>query len=396
LKKISIISDLADQFSAWGSHIVLEAIRSNFPELLILSILIKPLAEINGLKCYQSLLSVHSSLNFADCVLIRGYDDAINTCNVESASSNDLQYSLEEVNTVIACDIIFATFPNDGIINNKKQQQNAEDTIGLLHNNWPFNTCTHTDKIIDVRSSLYRILVKKQKKKSKNTLDYNAIRAMCANIHSLHVSYSTLYPSFFEENIDLADSSNNTRVKVTSANYVDILINEKLIFINNNSVETAEQVNKDLLVSFKWATPNFRWTRNIVQKSLFCKEIENNSLFNGNDKLIENSISKNLVHKHLSINSTIKNPRRDLSTASSVASNKTFVSTTTSTTIATKSIFDENINSNNKPTLNNLININNEIKVSAVVFDACYGKMDLKFICNQCRILMTTGAYSHL
>ena len=214
--------------------LLISEIKDNFPELAITSFLLAPAGGISGLSSINSLITLQAVMEFTDHVMIREVDEARSYISSELsggpiANNQPLpQYNLGEVYQCIASDILVALSshwgPEEGVRDNYL---------------WPFNVCTTSKKLFDVRSSLWKSLARS----SKSRTIFNPMRAVSSSIHSLHLWN--------------ADPLMYVRPIATAA-VVDFKFLER-----SNYFETSHctVLASDVAVALEWATPKVSWPK---------------------------------------------------------------------------------------------------------------------------------------
>lgn len=307
VRNVGIISDAYNQFACWSTGIVLDYINAEFPGISIISILMKPyMGGQGGIDSYFCLDSAMNALEFSSSVTFRGFDDMMfsssgmdGSDSGVSNSRNDQHYSIAELNHIIACDLWTALAPNNGLscptgylassimsrctlytlypihyIPYTPQVVKTSLPLSLcfpqsgLYHLWPHDVASPRSKVIDVRSSLYRALCKinhqagrkQSTSSSRQPAEYNPMRSLASNLHSLHVSYAPkmqlphskwLLP--LEVTTQWENSPCSTTYAIESANYADLYIDEqsRSLSLRPFNDVTSQQTLAALL---KWAT----------------------------------------------------------------------------------------------------------------------------------------------
>lgn len=215
---MNIISDLSSH--KIGS--LISDVTSHFPTLSINAANIVS-EKLYGARSLLTVFNLNSVLETCDSLLVREYTDAKIFLEAESS----VGYNLNDVHSVIGADLITAFSSNQG--------QPVDDFFV-----WPSCLAT-SQKIIDVRSSLW-----KASKRDKAKVEYNSLRSMSANLHSLHMaSHRGNGASYLE-----------TGFCISSANLVDVVMNKKSKLFEYFPTSSIEA---DVNVALSWATPGIHW-----------------------------------------------------------------------------------------------------------------------------------------
>lgn len=348
---VAVLSDIYSHFGYTTSKFLLNYIRDENPHVSIMSGLIKPYKNIiSGSEAYLSLLSITNSLEFADSVILRGFDDLYISNNIISSDTTNnsnhgetniaSSLSLNDVNRMLACDLYLALNPTNNF------------------SLWPHNVCSyHSGKLFDIRSSLYRLLSitnkwnKKNKVISKKTIEYNPMRVMSTNLHNLHNCYNNKFTEPLFNYYNKYQSYNNDKrelssIIISASSYNHFYIDRKNGIYNNDKVIKENDI-ENLNALLNWATPNIGWEKpNIVN--------------NSND--LPSNYSHSLNLSKLSLKSV----------ASITNSNK-------------------NGNNNSNDNSENYLDF-----ISAISFESPYAKQDVLNIINTSQNLLNVGAYTHL
>jgi len=226
---VGVVSDFCSGVgSSLGSALTTE-IKDSIPHLRLTSVLLLPPENtIQGIGALNGLLGLEASLLYSDAVILRGLDDALHLVS-ESTSSNT-PTTLQEANMLIAADMYCALGPvsvdaGATLVADAEAETNISSNVfsGFNVNSvlgggsdaglfcWPSNVCSASNKLCDVRSSLWRLHLRNQHvdKKAKGggrgipgvissakTENYNPLRAMAANMHALHTTSAALSGNF--------------------------------------------------------------------------------------------------------------------------------------------------------------------------------------------------------
>eukprot|EP01038_Epipyxis_sp_PR26KG_P006090 gene6090-8393_t len=358
IKQVMIICDLGTPFGSWILPLTLDFISSQFSFLPMIVVLIKPHLPISGISNYYSLLSIHSSLLHQQsyCVIIRDIQDAIVLAEKESSfinNDNGSSFAMNQIYFIIACDLWVCLLSSVNDLN-------------------LFDICSFHSKIIDIRSSLYRLLQKLEKKNKNNKIqisnnnindsliEYNYLRAMSSNIHSLHMSYQPLHDkegmSQYCAYAQLDCLQNRRKSDAHMSYYFHLNDNHKILL-------------NELMTSLHWAAPNVTW--NTILRNTSNDDMNDMKSIYSN--ISTNSISSNSSRSGMT-NNIPYSSRSDLSRISRMS---------------TISSHNNNNNNNNNQMSNNNV-------ISLLYFQSKYGQYDLKAICDQSKKLIDCGAYIHI
>lgn len=159
--------------------------------------------------------------------MLRGFDDVHQLMTASLVSeSNDNEGHIQSYLSYMADDIFVA------FCNKSSSNTGHDDDSNKC---WPINVCSANKKIYDVRSSLWRYLRMSSKKS-----EYNALRAMATNLHSLHTCIDPK-PNFKFDNI-------------TSVDLLNIHYDRNTCFYSSNKSNA-----NDIKVALDWATPHVHW-----------------------------------------------------------------------------------------------------------------------------------------
>lgn len=228
---------------------------------------------LQGLGAYNHLMTMQASLLHADAVMCRGIHDVMSLgCE-----------SLEDATAMVATDVMMALHPSLEWKDYRGMQRGGIFS-SLPHTMQPATTT----KLLDVRSSLWRLRRGMKKVPSREHQKYHPLRALSANLHSLHV---------------FSDHPENTRRKhdVASAH-----LHQMILFPDKYSLDTGKSsstthmaprsknstsgsgyvhmVEKDILANLKWAMPTTRWSHLeapcIADRSIAATDLDNGTEVN--------------------------------------------------------------------------------------------------------------------
>lgn len=220
---VGVVADFCSGVgSSLGSALITE-IKDSIPHLRLTSVLpLPPENTIQGIAALNGLLGVQASLLHADAVILRGLDDALSL--VSESTSEKTPTTLQEANMLIAADMYCALGPmtvdasaeGEGEADTSTSAGSVFSGFGISTGMggcsdaglycWPSNVCSASNKLCDVRSSLWRLHLRNQhvSKKARGergitgvissakTENYSPLRAMAANMHALHTASAAL------------------------------------------------------------------------------------------------------------------------------------------------------------------------------------------------------------
>jgi len=258
---ISIVADMCSGVGASLSSAILAEIKELAPHVRLHSaFMMPPENTIQGINVLNGVMTMQMSMEYADSVIIRGFDDALDLVSESKQCSLDPGQSLlKDMHTAIAADLYCALGPRrvscedaaldmldsrlDGAVAAGGAVGNSvfsSDTmlsgfdslpstgVGAMYA-WPSGNCSAgAGKFCDVRSSLWRLYDThlRAAKKSGNTSKrggtganakaekYSPIRALAANMHCLHLASERLA----EEDASYASSPGNSTKSNGSSN----------------------------------------------------------------------------------------------------------------------------------------------------------------------------------
>ncbi len=208
---IGVVSDFCSGLGSSLSSALVSEIKDCLPHLqLTCAMALPPESTIHGIGALNGLMGVQTALQYADAVMLRSLDDAM--AMVEEAASASVPSTLQQANMLIACDLYCALGPksvcsnsdyeelmhDNSVFSTQQIELDWESVAGLYC--WPANVCSTTNKLCDVRTSLWRLHLRNQHLASKTkgahisaaslakTENYNPLRALAANMHTLHVT----------------------------------------------------------------------------------------------------------------------------------------------------------------------------------------------------------------
>lgn len=233
--ELQVISDLT--LGSGISGAVLNAIMDTFAGISLTSVHITPLLpeKAHGIGLLNSLLTLQASLYLSDGVMIRSLDDmqllltSVDTTSSRS-STTSTSASITELYNSLASDVLVALSKPLYTCTSK------DNSLGFEHILWPKNVCSRRHKLFDVRTSLWKLLTKRQA-----NIPYNSLRAMSANLHSLHLSLG---------NVD--------SMRVRSAHLMDVTIDSNKRG-NLFTLSTTNVFAPDVKVAIDWAAPHSDW-----------------------------------------------------------------------------------------------------------------------------------------
>lgn len=349
LQTIKIISDLTMRSGL--PSIITQYISDLFPGISIVSIFILPPIpeKIHGIDTFEAIKSFQTAFEISDGIMIRGLDDIYQLITTDSGTNspkhNDLQMNL-------ASDL-FISFSR-GLYNHSD--------ISCISSLFPIDVCSTSNKLFDVRTSLWKTL----KRTTKGGSQYNPLRAMSSNLHALHLTtiadkmhYDSSLPTHEINNTVLSTLNSNSMLSnvINSATLVDIIPDKVGKF---NIIPTLSSAY-DVSVALEWACPHTIWPVGLgtaayrdISTGLITKGNSNN--LNINQSL--SSSSQTLIGNNHNMDSNIK-----------------------------KNILLSETNNNNN-------NSNNESKISAISFQSPYASFCVKNLCYKTKLLLDMKAFS--
>lgn len=196
-QNITIVADLS---SSKLTDSLLVHVHDYFPHFRCNSIYLSSLFSNTGYNSLQSMKKVFTSLELCDTVMIRDTRDVVQFFEKENKSF----FQQIDIDFYLACDIFSGYHTTPAAYYNSIKTNELNSTIFNVDPttiNWPFSVSSNhskCDKIIDVRSSLWKYLFYQRKKKlsiqqtgteSSSVMDqFNSLRAISSSLASLHQS----------------------------------------------------------------------------------------------------------------------------------------------------------------------------------------------------------------
>ena len=183
-------------------------VHDYFPHLHHHSIHLSSLFPNTGYDALRAITKVFSSLELCDTVMIRDIRDVVHFFEKE----NKTFYQQTDIDFYLACDIFsgYHSIPSAHCNPQKNNETNISNcNFDCATINWPYSVSSNhhskCNKIIDVRSSLWKYLFYQKKKKlsiqqtgtdsSSVTNQFNSLRAISSNLASLHQSFNPVQAS---------------------------------------------------------------------------------------------------------------------------------------------------------------------------------------------------------
>lgn len=199
---------LADLSTSELTESLLVHVHDYFPHLHHHSIHLASLFTNTGYDALRSIKKVFTSLELCDTVMIRDIRDVVHFFEKE----NKTFYQQTDIDFYLACDIFSGHHSTpSAYCNNQKSNEinNSINNLDCTMINWPYSVSSNhhskCNKIIDVRSSLWKYLFYQKKKKlsiqqtgtdsSSVTDQFNSLRAISSNLASLHLSFNPVQSS---------------------------------------------------------------------------------------------------------------------------------------------------------------------------------------------------------
>lgn len=172
--------DFSDPFSIWSYERIVGIVSQECPKSAIGTVMIKSPFQASGLDSYLSVCSASMTLAASTYAMLRG---------TEEYHKDGSSYSVTDLCKMVACDLCFTHFPHNGLF--------YEDGS---YCNFPFHICSSSNRLIDIRTSLYRSLAKidTKKKKGIHNVEIHPLRLLSSNLHECHLKYTTQYPGLLE------------------------------------------------------------------------------------------------------------------------------------------------------------------------------------------------------
>jgi hypothetical protein len=253
---LNLCYDSNDSFCVWCYDHLGKFASSEIKSPVTGSILLSnQLHTINGgIDNYLSLYSVSKALGASSFLIFRGMEEYLIQNNENTSKSDKIPLSYSDCCRMIACDLSFNFFPHNGLFF-------STNTVPS-YVNFPYHVCSFSNKIIDVRSSLFRTLTKMdyRKRKGIQSVDIHPLRLLSSNLRHLHLGYQNHFPQYF---LTLQTSSSAVRnfqsdlcgsfcsIRLSSVSN-DVFPEAKFIHSPYSSVEVQNAMN--------WATNSFlKW-----------------------------------------------------------------------------------------------------------------------------------------
>jgi hypothetical protein len=205
---LGVVADFSSGAGSSLSSALISELKDLAPHIRIHSVFITPPNDtLQGINVLNGVMSLQTSLEAADSVMIRGVDDALTYVKEKIETP-----SIQDACAAIAADLYCALGPkkvsfDHGAAESSDwcsqggsvftapflQEHSPDISLGALYC-WPSGVCSAKNKICDVRSSLWRMHYshsrpsKHSTQASKAATKYSPIRAMAANMHSLHIT----------------------------------------------------------------------------------------------------------------------------------------------------------------------------------------------------------------
>eukprot|EP01040_Poterioochromonas_malhamensis_P002451 gene2451-2606_t len=190
--------DVCDPFSVWAHGKILDFLDTAVINPSVGTCLIKQLSQSFGLNSFSAVEGMYAALTRSDFLTIRGLSEytfdpnssnhtAVSSSSSTESSNKTPQFDLTVLCKRIACDLFFAVAPHDGAIYGQGE-----------YSLFPCHIASHKNKIIDVRSSLYKSLTRidSQRAKGVHNCEVHPLRYLSSNLHQLHLSSASRIDSY--------------------------------------------------------------------------------------------------------------------------------------------------------------------------------------------------------
>ena len=238
---VGIVADMCSGLGSSLSSAILAELKDLAPHLRLHSVFAMPPHDtVQGINVLNGVMTLQMSMEYADSVIVRGFDDAMDLVS-EHKQQSSAPASLQESHAAIAADLYLALGPKrvscgDALLHLETKNVDigagmgdnsvyssrvgaSEDIYGNYSTSfsspdtglssvycWPSGNCsTGAGKLCDVRSSLWRLhdmhlraaARKNGSSRSRGSTgvgakakaeNYNPIRALAANMHCLHLA----------------------------------------------------------------------------------------------------------------------------------------------------------------------------------------------------------------
>lgn len=263
-KSLFVITDIS--IGSNFTSTLLQYVKDIFPAVLIVCANILPLVpeKLHGYGLLNAILTLQSTLELSDGVMLRGFEDiqqlltTVDSVTKPSASAlpnlHDLQCALAGDLLIAFSKPLYAASPADSVYNDQYHSSSVSNEFE--HILWPLNVCTPQRKLFDVRSSCWKLYTKRQ-----SNIPYNALRAMSANLHSLHLTSSSYYSYDSIGKKTTKGMFDYVGDTIEIANLVDLTLDSK----NHRSFSISKTrfYSTDVKVALNWAAPSVQWPESL-------------------------------------------------------------------------------------------------------------------------------------
>jgi hypothetical protein len=222
---LSLVFEGYTQFGLWSYLQLVELISIETKNSAYGSVLLKSVNGVNGLENFYFLHSAVTALTSSTFCTVRGVDEYLSevtdphllqqTQHEQPTASSQVKTNssgiahIQDGYDMIACDLFL------GLDNHNSW------SYGLgQYSLWPYHICSANNKLIDIRTSLYRSLQKldKNKRKGIQTTDIVPMRLAVSNLHHLHLYYENKGQGYMNalKNLSYFGSYGNVSFQVSS------------------------------------------------------------------------------------------------------------------------------------------------------------------------------------
>lgn len=405
-ERLVIIYDLCSKSGLTTLDHTISFVSSNFPHISIVAVMLKPYYSIYGIDVYYAIMALQLAVSMAAAVMIRGNEDSVDSSYKDEYVSYG-QISLADSDHRIAADLWAGFGPSDRM----------SPSTSPLFIQWPLDTCSMYNKIIDVRSSMYRSLEiqKATTTTTKRKVEYHSLRSMAANIRVLHNFYCSQYTHFLG-NISAASkratgATASSRastlyemgIGAVETNYTAFTVgaDKTFHFINSSERQTA-----DVQIALKSAAPDLKWPfepNSVRGAAAEAAEVTGySSIYNASVNMSglsttqrsitgKTNLSTNNATFASSMSNSISN-RGDMTDRSQ----RPVSGSRSSVGIAGGSSSSGSAGKKLATGKGQVVPVSSHSTVSAINFQSPYAVFDILDICRKAKSLLKRGAYLHL
>jgi hypothetical protein len=183
LNSITLICDTSNQFDHWLLDTATTYLMDHCKAIEMHGIALRPIYTVNGLDAHRSTLMYSKMLTHCSSVTLRGckeffFEDEVEASRKTSGAARCL--SMEDYYHWLGCDIWFLS-----------RRACVAASAHPSYTLWPRHICSYPSKLVDVRSSLHRTLLKVESalKGSRKGADLVPHRLVSSSLHHLHLAY---------------------------------------------------------------------------------------------------------------------------------------------------------------------------------------------------------------